>query len=289
MNIVIIDDEPVSLAVMKQLVAKLPNCQPHDFTNASAALIWSMSNAPDLVIVDYMMPTIDGIEFTRRLRALPGRRKTPVVMVSAVVDRQVIKRALQNGVDDFLNKPFDFIELQTCVSEMLGLRAMQGQLANKALLLAAKAFSGNRAPGSPPQLLDRNLSRARLGGDEKLLGEVARIFIHTVPGVMSLIRAAVLENDFDAVLGHVIALKGAVAAVEAPDVSEFLSRLELHARSRDAVATVAAFAMVQALTERLIRELAPIVPVVGMDEDGTRASGLSAGEHPAPVVFTDPR
>jgi len=276
MNIVIIDDEPVSLAVMKQLVAKLPNCQAHEFTNASAALTWCTSNTPDLVIVDYMMPAIDGIEFTRRLRALPGMRKTPVVMVSAVVDRQVIKRALQNGVDDFLNKPFDFIELQTCVSEMLGLRAMQGQLANKALLLAAKAFTGNRGPEAAPTLLNRNVSRARLGGDEKLLGEVARIFVHTVPGVMSLIRAAVLENDFDAVLGHVIALKGAVAAVEAPDVLDFLSRLEMHARSHDPVATVAAFAMVQALTERLLRELAPIVPRIAEQEDSAAVAQEAA-------------
>jgi CheY-like chemotaxis protein len=259
MNIVILDDEPVSLAVMKQLVAKLPECDAHAFTEASAALIWCMNNTPDLLIVDYMMPALDGVEFTRRLRALPNGRRTPVVMVSSVVDDQVIKRALQGGIDDFLHKPFDFVELQTCVSEMLGLRAMQGQLANKQLLVQARALTGSRRNGVP-QLLDRNVSRARLGGDEKLLGEVAHIFMHTVPAVLRLIRAAVLENDFDAVLAHVIALKSAVSAVEAPDVLNFLSRLEYHATIRDPIATVAAFSMVQAVTERLFSELAPIVP-----------------------------
>jgi CheY-like chemotaxis protein/HPt (histidine-containing phosphotransfer) domain-containing protein len=258
MNIVILDDEPVSLAVMKQLVAKLPDCEAHAFTEASAALIWCMNNTTDLVIVDYSMPALDGVEFTRRLRALPNDRRTPVVMVSAVVDDQVIKRALQSGVDDFLHKPFDFVELQTCVSEMLGLRAMQGQLANKALLVQARALTGSQ--GGVPQLLNRNVSRARLGGDEKLLGEVAHIFMHTVPAVLREIRAAVLDNDFDAVLAHVISLKGAVSAVEAPDVLNFLSRLEYHATIRDPIATVAAFAMVQAVTERLFSELAPIVP-----------------------------
>jgi CheY-like chemotaxis protein len=258
MNIVILDDEPVSLAVIKQLVAKLPDCDAHAFTESSAALIWCMNNSCDLVIVDYMMPALDGVEFTRRLRSLPNARRTPVVMVSAVVDDQVIRRALQSGVDDFLHKPFDFVELQTCVSEMLGLRAMQGQLANKALLVQARALSRSR--DGVPQLLNRNVSRARLGGDEKLLGEVAHIFMHTVPAVLREIRSAVLDNDFDAVLTHVISLKGAVSAVEAPDVLNFLSRLEYHATIRDPIATVAAFAMVQAVTERLFSELAPIVP-----------------------------
>lgn len=261
MNILIIDDEPVSLEVMKQLVSKLPDCQTHTFTSASAAFSWCIGHEPDLVIVDYMMPNIDGIEFTRRLRGLPNRTKTPVVMVSAVADRQLVKRALQVGIDDFLNKPFDFVDLQTCVSNMLGLRALQGQLAKKALVLEARTMSESEPErGAALTVLDRNISRARLGGDEKLLGEVARIFIHTVPGVLTSIRAALLENDFDQVLGHVIALKGAVAAVEAPDVLELLSRLEEHARRRDGVSTVAAFAMVQALAERLLRELAPIVP-----------------------------
>lgn len=274
MNIVILDDEPVSLEVMKQLVAKLPECDAHAFTEASAALIWCMNNTPDLVIVDYSMPALDGVEFTRRVRAIPNGRRTPVVMVSAVVDDQVIKRALQSGVDDFLHKPFDFVELQTCVSEMLGLRAMQGQLANKALLVQARALTGSRS--GVPQLLNRNVSRARLGGDEKLLGEVAHIFMHTVPAVLRLIRAAVLENDFDAVLAHVIALKSAVSAVEAPDVLNFLSRLEYHATIRDPIATVAAFSMVQAVTERLFSELAPIVP------SSIAAAAVVAPEKPAP-------
>ena len=295
MNIIIIDDEPVSLTAITQLVAKLPNCYAHGFTNAPAALTWCTTNTPDLVIVDYMMPAMDGIDLTRRLRALPNGRKTPIVMVSAVVDQQVIKRALQNGVDDFLHKPLDFIQVQTCVSEMLGLRAMQGQLANKTLLLAAKAFSADKKARSAPQLLDRNLSRARLGGDEKLLAELARIFIYTVPGVLSMIGASIWDNDFDAALSHIVALKGAVGAVEAPDVANSLSQLEIHARNRDLVAMVAAFSMVRALTERLVRELAPIRSTVNMQVEHKGGSDLKQAVlstcpgKSAPVIITKKR
>ena len=261
MNIVIIDDEPVSLAVMKQLVLKLPECDAQAFTDASAALIWCRNNPADLVIVDYMMPALDGVEFARRLRAHPSAKGTRIVMVSAVVDGQVMKRALRSGVDDFLEKPFDFVQLQTCVSEMLGLRAMQGQLANKALLATARSLPARR-PDAPPQLLNRNISRARLGGDEELLRQVAGIFVHAVPDVLRQVRSCVVNNDFDAVIAHVSYLKGAVGAVEAPDVLNLLSILENHARNRDPLATVAAFAMVQAVTERLHSELASIIPDV---------------------------
>ena len=97
MNIVVIDDEPVSLAVMKQVVSKLPDCDAQAFTDASAALIWCMNNKTDLVIVDYMMPALDGVEFARRLRAHPTAKRTPIVMVSAVVETQVMRRAARTA------------------------------------------------------------------------------------------------------------------------------------------------------------------------------------------------
>jgi response regulator RpfG family c-di-GMP phosphodiesterase len=206
-----------------------------------------------------MMPALDGVEFARRLRAHRNAKGTKIVMVSAVVDQQVMKRAMRSGVDDFLQKPFDFVQLQTCVREMLGLKAEQGPLANKTLLATARSLAVERP--QTPQLLNRNLSRARLGGDEKLLREVAGIFVHTIPNVLRQVRSCVVNNDFDAVIAHVSYLKGAVSAFEAPDVLNLLSILEGHARNRDPLATVASFAMVQAVTERLHAELEAIVPV----------------------------
>ena len=256
MNVLILDDEPVSSAVLTQLVAKLPDCDAHAFKDPSAALIWCSRHAADVAIVDYVMPAMDGIEFIRRLRTLPHGRNVPIIMVSAVADTQVVRRALQNGVSDFIHKPFSFVELQTCVSEIVGLRAMKAQLANKTLLASARALGKGKR--DVPQLLDRNLSRARLGGDQNLLAQLARIFSDTVPAVLRVMHNRILNGDFDAVLGDVILLKGAVASIEAPDVLHFISRLEQHARKRESMATVGAFAMVNALIERLLAELASV-------------------------------
>jgi DNA-binding response OmpR family regulator len=262
MDIIIIDDEPVSLAMLKQLVGKLPDCHAEGFTRASAALAWCRVNDPDLIIVDYMMPELDGIEFTRRLRSLPRTTHTPVLMVTVKGDRELRNSALQNGINDFLSKPFDFSDLQVRVSNMLALRASQKKLVDRAALPTNKRSARSRdvqADQTKP-LLDVRMTLARLGGDEAALGEIAQVFIRTVPYLLSSIRSALSHDDFEQVLGQANSLKGAVAAVEAPEVLDFVSSVEMHARSYDLTAAVAAFAMTQTLVERLLAELEALVP-----------------------------
>jgi HPt (histidine-containing phosphotransfer) domain-containing protein len=106
------------------------------------------------------------------------------------------------------------------------------------------------------QLLDLNVTQARLGGDENLVAEVAHVFVQTVPQLMSAIRSSLSNDDFDTICERVTALKGAIAAVEAPVVSHLLADIEIHARTRNRSATAVAFGMAQALVDRLVVELA---------------------------------
>ena len=258
MNIVIVDDDPVSLTVMTEIVAKLRDCDVTAFLDATSALDRCLDNPPDLVIVDYMMPCMDGVAFSRLLRMSRPTHTVPIVMVSATIDRSVLKSALQQGVDEFLYKPFTFVELQTCVSELLGLRAMQGQLANKQLLLTARDADAAEQRENP-SVLARHMSRARLAGDEKLLARVAELVLHQVPEVVLRTREALLNADYESVVHEVVLLKGAVAGIEAPQLSRCLDGLELHARRGNTTGASASFAFVQALAERLLSELAPLV------------------------------
>ncbi len=136
MDILIIDDAPIMIALLKKLVAKMADCNAVAYTSAAEALTWCGSNDPDLVICDYMMPEINGIEFAQRFRALPGKADTPLLMVTAEDDKALRHRALQTGINDFLNKPFDQVELQARAANMLKLRSSQKKLASLALLLA---------------------------------------------------------------------------------------------------------------------------------------------------------
>ena len=256
MNIVIVDDDPVSLTVMREIVAKLPQCSVLAYSDPTTALDHCLDNPPNLVIVDYMMPAIDGVAFSRVLRMSRSTHGVPIVMVSAAIDRGILKSALHQGVDEFLHKPFTFVELQTCVSELLGLRAMQGQLANRQLLLTAHD-SDLAEQRDQASVLRPHVSRARLAGDDRLLARVAELVLYHVPDVVSRIRESLLEADYDAVVQDVILLKGAVASIEAPQLTTCLDTLELHARRGNAGGASAAFAFAQALAERLLIELAP--------------------------------
>jgi putative two-component system response regulator len=144
MEIVIVDDSPSIIAVLTKLVSGLPGCCAVPFISAQQALLWCEAHDPDMVLVDYMMPEIDGIEFTRRFRLLSGKTETPVLMVTAESDRALRHRALTLGINDFLNKPFDHIELKARVSNMLALRTSQKKLASRALLLADEVAKATR-------------------------------------------------------------------------------------------------------------------------------------------------
>jgi putative two-component system response regulator len=145
MNIVIVDDERVSLALLRSLVAKIADARPVAFVRPSEALDWCALHEPDVVIVDYVMPEMDGIEFTQRFRALRGRSEIPMLMVTATRDRVLRHRALSIGINDFLTKPFDSIELTARLRNMLALRSSQKNLAERAQQLAREAAKNRQA------------------------------------------------------------------------------------------------------------------------------------------------
>jgi DNA-binding response OmpR family regulator len=128
-NVVVIDDTPVMLLRLERLVQTLSECQVIPFSCALDALAWCVGNEPDLLIVDYLLPDMSGLDFVERLRESPRNTDVPVVMVTQDHDRAVRRLALQVGVNDFLTKPFDQAELQARVRNMLVLRGRHKALA----------------------------------------------------------------------------------------------------------------------------------------------------------------
>jgi putative two-component system response regulator len=135
-HVLIIDDTEVNLILFAALVKKLDDCEPHTFAGARPGLAWAAQHVPDLVIVDYMMPDIDGLEFIRQLRALPGCDVVPVVMITANDQKQLRYRALDLGANDFLTKPVDKVEFLARSRNMLLVGDARKQLADRAQWLA---------------------------------------------------------------------------------------------------------------------------------------------------------
>ena len=104
-TVLIIDDSDINLTLIKALVLKLGDCQPVLFYTTVKALEWCHNNVPDLVIVDYMMPEIDGLRFIAAFRGLHGRNEIPVLMITANDQKDMRYDALLGGANDFLTKP----------------------------------------------------------------------------------------------------------------------------------------------------------------------------------------
>lgn len=136
MNVVIVDDAPTNLQLMRGLVQRLEGCQPILFSDSGSGLSWCLEHEPDLIIVDYMMPSPDGLEFIRQIRRESRHEDLPILMVSADHEKGVRYAALDEGATDFLNKPVDRMEFLARTRNMLALRRSQLALANRALTLA---------------------------------------------------------------------------------------------------------------------------------------------------------
>lgn len=136
-TVLIVDDSDINLVLIKALVLKLGECSPVLFDRPVAALEWCRDHVPDLVIVDYMMPEMDGLKFIAAFRALHGRNEIPVLMITANDQRDIRYDALLGGANDFLTKPIDRIEFSARARNMLSLRTGQKFLADRAEHLAA--------------------------------------------------------------------------------------------------------------------------------------------------------
>jgi putative two-component system response regulator len=141
MQIVIIDDVEANLLLLRHFITQLGGAhEVQAYTDPQQALAHCQATTPDLVIVDYMMPELNGVEFIRQFRATPGRADIPVLMVTANDEMDVRYRALEGGANDFLTKPLDRIELKARLRNMLALRANQKRLEDRASWLAEEVL-----------------------------------------------------------------------------------------------------------------------------------------------------
>jgi len=132
MNVLVIDDNRLNRELFCHMLDIIDVAVPVPMADAASALAWCRSHTPDLVLVDYMMPDIDGLAFLRRFRVLDGMATVPVIMVTADTETAVRHEALRLSANDFLTKPVNHTELNARVGNLLALRRAQLQLAQRA-------------------------------------------------------------------------------------------------------------------------------------------------------------
>lgn len=111
-TILLVDDEPMGLEVLHGLLSS-ENYNLAFASNGTEAIAKAMEIVPDVILLDVMMPDIDGFEVCRRLRTDPILADVPIIMLTALDDRESRLEGIESGADDFISKPFDRIELRT--------------------------------------------------------------------------------------------------------------------------------------------------------------------------------
>jgi CheY-like chemotaxis protein len=102
-----IEDNPVNLLIVQELLAQRPDLQLHTAIDGLSGVSLALSQRPDLILVDMQLPDIDGHEVLRRLRADEATAGIRCISLSANAMPEDIERALQAGFDDYWTKPLD--------------------------------------------------------------------------------------------------------------------------------------------------------------------------------------
>ena len=131
MKILIVDDEPANVALLEDMLDEAGYTRVQSVTDSRTALETCRAFEPDLVLLDLMMPHIDGFAILDALRSVPAELFLPVIVLTADVNEQTKRRALSAGATDFLLKPFDHLEVLLRIGNQLEMRRLHRQLDNQ--------------------------------------------------------------------------------------------------------------------------------------------------------------
>lgn len=144
-KVLLVDDNPMILGMLRQGLAHFCNVQV--VSDSADALLKTIDEKPDLVIADYSMPGMDGMQFLQKIKARPNTAAIPVMLMASKADINEKLKPVQDTVEDFVEKPFftkeaaakikkvvDKISLEKMAREAPGDSVLRGSLAQMNVL-----------------------------------------------------------------------------------------------------------------------------------------------------------
>ncbi len=177
--LLIVDDEPLGLKSM----ASVFEGQGYELVLAGSgheAMQFVETGRPDMILLDVMMPGMDGLEACRRIRSHPGMAEIPILLVTALDDRQSRLEGLESGADDYITKPIDRAEVRARVRTITRLdrfRRLQKEIDSSRQTMAELREYSHRLD------LLRRIDRAILMADSaaEIAGQVLPLLRDLIP------------------------------------------------------------------------------------------------------------
>ncbi|MEE8431125.1 MAG: response regulator [Candidatus Desulfatibia sp.] len=137
-SLLAVDDEPVNLEILEEILEEDGYKNATYTPNPLEAVDLYRKNEYDLVLLDLMMPVLDGFGVMERFAEIKKENDVPVLVLTALRDMDTRLRALSSGANDFVTKPFNKMEVLARVNNLLGVRMAQRELKDHNLILEQK-------------------------------------------------------------------------------------------------------------------------------------------------------
>ena len=177
----VLDDSEMNNLLMVAALQPLMGCIPRDFTVPVEALAFAEAHATEIgiVITDYEMPGMNGVDFMHAVRRIPGLANVPTVMVTAFDQPRLRREALEAGATDFLGKPADPFEIRARVTNLLALSAAHRLQREHAAQLACEVAAAVSLVEEREREIVSTLMRAAENRDTETGDHIARVSAYT--------------------------------------------------------------------------------------------------------------
>jgi CheY-like chemotaxis protein len=122
-RVLVVDDDPAIVEMLVELLERDGRFEVQTAATGFDAGLRTREFLPDVIVLDYMLPDINGNAVCRSIRSDESLKDVKVIIVSGVVDRQDVDKLYADGADDFLQKPFSIEQLVTRITELVSGRA----------------------------------------------------------------------------------------------------------------------------------------------------------------------
>lgn len=167
-RILIVDDNQTNISVLEQMLSTAGYTSVLGITDSRETLELFESFKPNLILLDIMMPELDGYQVMEQLKKLEHADYVPILVMTALQDKETCIKSLKSGAKDFLSKPFDFAEVLTRIRNMLEAGLLYNKVNGQNIMLEQKILENKEYKENLEAIL-KSISEAIITVDKDLV------------------------------------------------------------------------------------------------------------------------